>query len=245
MLVSVITACYNSEKTIRKTFESMLHQSCQNFEYIIVDGGSTDNTVNIIKEYLPRFDGKMQYTSEPDKGIYDAMNKGIARCSGDLIGIVNSDDWYEPDTLENVIRGYQGNKYEVIYGLQRSIKEGKEASIVFYHHQFLPQKMITHPTCFVTRETYNFYGVFNDKEYRSSADYELMLRFYYTNNVVFTPIYKILSNFTLGGISSNHVGQIETAKLKRQLGLMSRKKYWITIIKNKISYMLGNTWDSR
>lgn len=244
MLISVITACYNSEKTIKKTFESMLHQSYQDFEYIIVDGGSTDNTINIIKEYLPRFGGKMKYTSEPDQGIYDAMNKGIAKCHGTLIGIVNSDDWYEENTLEKVVHSYRGNDFEVIYGMQRTIRDGKEASILFFHHDFLPQQMITHPTCFVTRKSYEKYGLFAANEYRASADYELMLRFYYTKEVVFTPVYCVLSNFTLGGISSSHTGQAETAKLKRKLGLMSTKKYIIAILKNTINSLIGNNWNS-
>lgn len=244
MLISIITVCYNSEKTIRKTFESILQQSYVDYEYIIIDGGSIDNTVNIIKEYMPRFSGKMSYTSEPDKGIYDAMNKGIAKCKGTLIGIVNGDDWYEPDTLEKVVHAYQGNDYEVIYGMQRTIRNEKEFAILFYHHDFLPLQMITHPTCFVTRKTYEKYGVFLANEYRSAADYELMLRFYNSNMVVFTPVYSVLSNFRLGGISSSHVGQMETAKLQRKLGTMSTKKYIITILKNRINSIIGNDWNS-
>jgi len=245
MLISVITACYNSEKTIRRTFDAMLAQTYQNYEYVIVDGGSTDGTLTIIEEYMPKFQGRMTCVSEPDKGIYDAMNKGIARCHGDLIGINNSDDWYEPETLEQIAASYRGNKYEVVYGMQRTIRDGKECEILFYHHDFLAEKMITHPTCFVTRQTYKDFGVFDSENYRSSADCELMLRYYLSGKVTFTPVYHILSNFTLGGMSSSNLGVIETAKLKRSLGLMSKKKYWITLIKAKLSDLIGNAWDRK
>ena len=105
MLFSIITVCYNSEKTIRRTIESVLNQTCQDYEYIIVDGKSTDKTLDIVKEYEARFADKLKYISEPDTGIYNAMNKGIALSDGSIIGIVNSDDWLQPDALE-IVKGY-------------------------------------------------------------------------------------------------------------------------------------------
>jgi glycosyltransferase involved in cell wall biosynthesis len=242
MLISVITVCFNSEKTIRSTLDAMLVQTFQNFEYIIVDGGSTDATLEILNEYKPKFNGKLFVKSEKDNGIYDAMNKGISRCHGELIGIVNSDDWYEPDTLEKVKNAYTGSLYEVIYGMQRVYQKNKVRSILFYHHDFLKSQMITHPTCFVTRKTYEAFGVFDAENYRSSADYELMLRYYLSGKVLFTPVYSILSNFMLGGISSSHISTIETAKLKRKLKLISYKKYLITVFKAIGSELIGNNW---
>ena len=94
MKISIITATYNSEATLRDTMESILRQTWQGYEYIVVDGASTDGTLDIIKEYEPRFEGKMKYVSEPDRGIYDAMNKGFSMATGDIIGILNSDDFY-------------------------------------------------------------------------------------------------------------------------------------------------------
>lgn len=244
-LISVITVCYNSEKTIRKTLDSVLAQTYQNYEYVIVDGGSTDGTLAIIDEYQSRFGNKMSCVSEPDKGIYDAMNKGIARCHGDLIGIVNSDDWYEPDTLEHVAAHYQGNQYEVVYGMMRTMQNGQESSVVIHNHNFLPQQIIPHPTCFITRRAYAELGTYDSENYRSSADYELLLRYYFSQKVVFTPVYYILSNFALGGMSSSNLGVIETASLKRSMGLMSRKKYLITVTKARLSDLIGNTWESK
>ena len=240
MLISVITVCYNSEKTIRRTFESMLSQTYQDFEYIIIDGGSSDKTLDIIKEYMPKFNGKMSYVSEKDNGIYDAMNKGIVRCNGKLIGLVNSDDWYENNTLEIVAQNYAGNKYEVVYGMEKTYIDGQESSILFFRHEFLPNQMITHPTCFVTKEIYTDLGMYDSINYKSSADYEFMLRLYVNKEVVFTPVYKIMSNFSLGGVSGSNLGVIETARLKKSLGMITNKKYYITMIKAKLSDLVGN-----
>ena len=102
MKFSIITVCYNSEKTIRRTFESVLSQSFTDYEYIVVDGNSKDSTVEIIKEYEPKFNGRMHWISEPDNGIYDAMNKGIRMAKGDFINMMNSDDQIAPNALQYV-----------------------------------------------------------------------------------------------------------------------------------------------
>ena len=103
MLTSIITVCYNSEKTIKRTMDSVLAQTVAPYEYIIIDGKSTDGTLNIIEEYRPLFSAKgikLVLTSEEDEGIYDAMNKGIDKAEGDIVGIINSDDYYEPEAVE-------------------------------------------------------------------------------------------------------------------------------------------------
>lgn len=232
-LVTVLTPCYNSAKTIEKTLQCIEAQTYQNIEYIIVDGGSTDGTLDIIDKYRDRLPQKMTVISEKDSGIYDAMNKGISHANGELIGIVNSDDWYEPDTVEQIVKAYQGNDYEVVYGMQRTYLDGKEKATVIYHHDFLPQQMITHPTCFVTKKTYEKYGMF-DLQYRSAADYDLMLRFWETKKVVFTPVYRVLSNFQLGGMSSTQVGVQENAALRYRRGYLTKKQYYFIMIKSKI-----------
>ena len=175
ILVSIVTTCYNSEKTIEKTIKSVLNQTYKNIEYIIIDGKSTDDTLNIIKKYEPDFEGRIRVISEKDSGIYDAMNKGIALASGELVGIVNSDDYYEQDAVENVVKNFGIEKYQIIYGLLRCIKNGEEVSVVLYNHNFLHQQMIPHPTCFITKKAYEDLGMY-DCKYKSCADYELMLR---------------------------------------------------------------------
>lgn len=239
LLVSVLTPCYNSGRTIEKTLECIENQTYQNIEYIIVDGGSTDDTLEIIERHRSRLPERFRLISEKDNGIYDAMNKGIGLASGQLIGIVNSDDWYENDTVEQAVAHYRGNPYEVVYGMQRTYLNGREKAVFIYHHDFLPQQMITHPTCFVTADTYRDFGVF-DLTYRSAADYDLMLRYFENGKVTFTPVYRVLSNFQLGGISSSQIGVRENAAIRYRRGYISKKKYWFTIIKSRIYEWLHN-----
>ena len=97
--ISIITVCFNSQKTIGRTFDSVLRQTYPNIEYLVIDGQSTDGTTDIIREYEPLFQGRMKWVSEKDEGIYDAMNKGIRMATGDLIGILNSDDYYEDNAV--------------------------------------------------------------------------------------------------------------------------------------------------
>ena len=200
--VSIITPCMNSAKTIRQTIESVLNQTYQNIEYIVVDGGSSDGTLDIIREYLPRFHGRMRYISEKDRGIYDAMNKGIRMTRGGLIGIVNSDDYYEPDAVVKVVSSLTGDRYQVIYGYSRLIDNGRATGLRKNHHKNLERHMIQHPTCFVTRETYRDFGMFLIV-FKISGDYELMIRLYKSNEVVFTQIKTVLTNMRIGGVSSN------------------------------------------
>lgn len=245
VLVSIITVCYNSSATIRCTLESMLQQTYEHYEYIVIDGASTDDTLEIIRSYAPRFGGRMTIVSEPDSGIYDAMNKGIRKATGELIGIVNSDDFYEDDALEIMVREYTklqkeqvslyGSQREhvVLYGFQRNMAGEDEISVVLYHHLYLSQQMITHPTCFVTRQVYRDFGMF-DTTYRSSADYELMLRLLYSEKVYFQPVYEIISNFQIGGMSGSQKGYRETAKLQYRYKFISPMRYMKIIVKSRL-----------
>ena len=116
MKITIITATYYSERTLRDTMESILSQTFQDFEYIVIDGASKDGTLDIIREYEPRFGGRMRWMSEPDKGIYDAMNKGFAMATGDVIGILNSDDFFTSnDVLESVVEGFGGEYVDAVY----------------------------------------------------------------------------------------------------------------------------------
>lgn len=231
MLVSVITPCYNSAGTIEKTLERIENQTYKNIEYIIIDGGSTDNTLEIIERHKDRLPKNLKIASEKDNGIYDAMNKGIRLAKGRLIGIVNSDDFYENDTVEQAVRNYSGGRYEVVYGMQRNILNGREKTVFIHHYGFLPQQMITHPTCFVTADAYKELGLF-DANYRSAADYDLMLRFYESKKVVFTPVMRVMSNFRMGGMSGSQTGVRENAKIRHKRGYMSTKRYMFVMMKS-------------
>jgi len=238
ILVSVITPCYNSSSTIEKTLECIENQTYKNIEYIIIDGGSADDTLRIIEHHKNKLPSNLKIVSERDNGIYDAMNKGIRLAQGKLIGIVNSDDWYEADTIEQVVKHYRGNQYEVVYGMQRNFLQEKEKAVFIYHHDFLPQQMITHPTCFVTADAYRDFGMF-DMNYRSAADYDLMLRFFESKKVVFTPVMQVLSNFRLGGMSGSQIGVRENAVIRYKRGYMSKKRYRFVMIKSYIYQWLN------
>lgn len=224
MNVSIITPCYNSEKTIRQTIESVLSQTYPNIEYIIVDGGSTDNTVAIIQEYVPLFGDRLRYVSEKDEGIYDAMNKGIKMSHGQLIGIINSDDYYEPRTVETVLKYYNPNKDQVIYGYMNELVKNVKNKIIASSHTNLNEKMITHPTCFVTRTVYQKYGLFL-KCFKVAADYEFMLRLYKKSTVEFVQIPRVLANFRIGGISSTRRTQLEKHIIQLKYGCITIKEF--------------------
>jgi len=200
--VSVITPCLNSATTIRDTIESVLNQTYAPAEYIIVDGGSTDGTLKIIMEYEPLFHGRLRYVSEQDNGIYNAMNKGIKMSRGKLIGIINSDDYYEKEAVEQAVLHMGMEDCQVIYGYLRIIEKTGTVRYASVTHESLPKKMIGHPTCFVTRETYKQYGLFLEG-LKVTADYELMLRLFRSNKVVFHLIPSVLANFRAGGASYN------------------------------------------
>ncbi len=233
-LVSVITPCYNSAKTIEKTLDSMANQTYQKFEYIIIDGASTDDTIRIIRKYSNMFGDKLRIISEPDKGIYDAMNKGILAANGKLIGIVNSDDYYERDAIEVMVSAYDEGKNQILYGFQRFLNNGREISVSVFNHNNLDKQMITHPTCFVAKSVYDTIGLF-DTKYRSSADYEFMLRAYHSNRIEFKEIYHIISNFEMGGMSSTQPAVRETLSLRLKYGVISKKQYNLLILKSHLA----------
>lgn len=221
MKVSIITPCLNSEKTIRDTIESVLKQTYKNIEYIIVDGGSTDSTIEIIKSYQTLFHGRMKVVSEKDKGIYDAMNKGIRMSTGSLIGIINSDDYYEPDAVRTVVNHMTSDKYQVIYGHCRLIRNQYLWGYFTTSHEDLGSGMIPHSTCFVTRKVYCDLGLFLTC-FKIASDYELMVRLYQTRKVTFTQIRQILADFRMGGISGDEKKAArECAVIKYYHGMIS------------------------
>jgi glycosyltransferase involved in cell wall biosynthesis len=218
--VSVITTSFNSAGTIGRTLDSVLMQTYPEIEYIIVDGGSNDSTMEIVSSYASKFNGRLRWISESDEGMYDAMNKGIRMAEGEMIGILNSDDWYEPDAVEMMVQEHRKHPDAVLYGILRYVENGKETMLYRMHHDSLHEGMITHPTCFVPKTVYERHGVFNT-HFRLSSDYELMLRFR-QQNVQFRPLDRIIANFTFGGRSTvNHDGMVENLHIRRSFGYIS------------------------
>lgn len=223
-LVTIVTVCYNSEATIRKTIESVLRQTYNNIEYVVIDGNSQDRTMDIIQEYQECFRERMKLVSEPDQGIYDAMNKGIRLAGGELIGILNSDDHYEEDAVERIVNAWDHKGMQILYGLMRTLKDGKEHSVSMLSHHFLNEHMIWHPACFVTKDVYEKMGFF-DTRYQSVADYDFMLRARDSGKVRFVPVYSVIANYRDGGMSKSSAGYLEGLKFRRDKGLLSNATY--------------------
>lgn len=190
MKITIITAAYNSEKTIRDTIESVLRQTYKDIEYLIVDGASTDNTMTIVKEYEPLFGGRMKSVSEPDNGIYDAMNKGIGMATGDVVGILNSDDFYTCDeVLANVAATMSDNNIDAVYGDIHFVKHDDLRKMTRYYSSrpfhrswmrlgFMP----AHPSFYCRKDFYLKYGMF-DCSYKVAADFENLLRLIFVGRI--------------------------------------------------------------
>lgn len=206
MRVSVITVCYNSEKTIERTIRSVLAQKDVDLEYIIKDGGSADSTVDIIRKYAET-DGRIKYVSGPDGGIYDAMNAGIAAAGGDVIGILNSDDWYAAESvLLLVAAALSDETLDSCYGNLLYVKDGKPYR---YWKSGRPRTfrfgwMPPHPAFFVKKSVYERFGLFRP-DCGVNADYELMLRFLHRERISSRWLDRTIVFMEAGGASNNGI----------------------------------------
>ena len=210
MKISIITVCYNSSATIARTITSVLSQNDVQLEYLIIDGASKDNTVEIANSYRTKFEQKgFSYIikSEPDKGIYDAMNKGINLASGNIIGILNSDDFYaSTDSLSSILTTFENNETEMVYGNLLYVKNNKpyrywkSGNVRTFKYGWMPP----HPALFVKSDVYKKYGVFR-LDCGINADYELMLRFFEKYKISATWVNKIITCMEAGGTSNNGI----------------------------------------
>ncbi|MGN6492500.1 MAG: glycosyltransferase family 2 protein [Agriterribacter sp.] len=220
MKLSIITATYNSSETIRDTLTCVQQQDYGNVEHIIVDGLSKDNTLNIVKT----FPHVAKIVSEKDKGIYDAMNKGIRCATGDVIGILNSDDVYaSKEVLSLVAKAFEDPAVQATYAnlefvlrndldkVVRRWKAGTYSKKSFYYGWMPP-----HPTFFVRKEVYEKVGLFNIN-LGSAADYELMLRILLKNNIPATYINHVLIKMRVGGVSTASLSNRLKANQKDRL----------------------------
>lgn len=205
-LISIVTVCYNSEKTIETTLKSVLNQTYRNYEYIIVDGKSTDNTLDIIRKYEKNFSGRLKIISEKDTGIYNAMNKGIKICSGVLVGIVNSDDYYSFNTLQLVAEQYKKERYEliVINGEMERVSNTGEL-IKRYHFtekDVQAKRNFGHPAMFAAKAVYDKIGLY-DESYKFAADGEWQYRALDDERVRYVICHEVFSHMREGGASDN------------------------------------------
>lgn len=206
MKVSIITITYNSESTIKDTINSVLCQSYNDIEYIIIDGKSNDNTISIINSYSDKIS---KIVSEKDNGLYDALNKGIDLATGDIIGLLHSDDFYTSNlVIEKIVQQFQSTNADGVYAdlyyvnrentqiINRKWKSGN-----YTHGKFLYGWMPPHPTFFVKRNIYQNFGKFN-LTFVSAADYELMLRFIHKHKIKISYLPEFIIKMRVGGKSN-------------------------------------------
>ncbi len=211
--VSIVTVVLNAVKTIDQTINSIINQSYQNIEYIIIDGGSTDGTIDIINKYREFID---VFITEPDNGISDAFNKGILISSGELIGLINADDWYETTAIKNIVNQYvKYPYYDIFYGNCNIMGDNGEPNIFKpknAHVRLINGMYIAHPSIFVKKDAYLKYGLF-DCSYSIAMDFEWLLRAQVCG-AIFSYLNNLIANHRSGGISQiNFIeGKLECAK---------------------------------
>lgn len=204
--VSIVTVSYNSQSSIESTIQSVVAQQYSKIEYIIVDGGSKDNTLKIVDKYKSSI---AKVVSEKDQGIYDALNKGVRMATGDIIAFLHSDDVYADDqVIGDMVALFEVEKLEATYAdlvyvdrdnINKVIRNWKSGE--YKEGLFLKGWMPPHPTFFVKKEVYNRYGLFN-LELRSAADYELMLRFIHKHQIKLGYLPRVIVKMRVGGMSN-------------------------------------------
>lgn len=213
MKISIITVVYNNEKTILDAMQSVLSQTYKNIEYIVIDGGSKDNTVNLISNYKDKLG---YFVTEKDNGLYDAMNKGIKASNGDVIGILNSDDLYQDlDVISDVMKYFIDDKnLDILYGDLVYVKNNDITKVVrnwkskSYHNRFFENANVPpHPSLFVKKSVYNEAGLF-DLDYKIAADYEIMLRIFKKYNFKSKYVQRLIVRMRLGGASNASISSV-------------------------------------
>jgi glycosyltransferase involved in cell wall biosynthesis len=224
--ISIITVTFNSEDYISNAVDSVLGQSYKNIEYIVIDGKSTDKTVDILQSYKGRIS---KLISEKDTGIYDAMNKGISLASGDVVGILNSDDFYIDEfVIERVAKEFE-KKIDCLYADLVYVRSNNLNKIVRYYDssQFSPSKfaygwMPAHPTFFVKKDIYNNHGIFRT-DLKIAADFDLMVRLLYTQALTCFYMKEPIIKMRVGGVSTSFssiwINNIETLRVCKDNGI--------------------------
>ena len=208
MKISIVTVTYNSAATLAHTIESVKCQDYHNIEHVLVDGGSTDETLTIIKSY-PHI---TKWVSEKDKGLYDAINKGIMMATGDVVGVLNSDDFF-PDNavVSKIAKAFEENNTDAVYGDIAFVRPGNLQKIIRLYsskksapHRFALGYMPAHPSFYVRKNYYQLHGLYK-LDYKIAADYELLMRFIYRYKISCTYIPAVLVYMRTGGVSNKNV----------------------------------------
>lgn len=212
MKVSIITVTYNSANTLAMAIESVLRQTYPGIEYIVKDGGSTDKTIDVIKEYEPKFHGRMKWVSAKDKGIYDGMNKGIEMATGDLVGILNSDDFFTTsDVVSKVVENIKEKNVDAIYGDIHFVRDSNLQKCVRYYSSKLFSPfwlrfgfMPAHPSFYVKRGILIEAGLYKIN-YKLGADFEMMVRLFHKYHISYYYLQKDFVTMRTGGASTRDI----------------------------------------
>ena len=210
--ISIITVAYNSAATLEDTILSVLSQTYPDIEYIVVDGGSTDGTTVLLQQYESRFQGRLLWVSEKDNGIYDAMNKGIRMATGDVVGILNSDDYFTaPDVIARMVRAFADEAVDAVYGDIHFIRDGEPERCVRYYssRRFSPGRlrfgfMPAHPSFYARRTVYERAGLYKT-DYKIGSDYEMMVRLFCVHRIHAMYIPMDFVTMRTGGLSTSGV----------------------------------------
>ncbi|MCW1734246.1 glycosyltransferase family 2 protein [Anaerorudis cellulosivorans] len=229
MKISIITATYNSEATIKDTLESVNAQTYPDIEHIIVDGASKDNTLDLVKKYGKRVS---LIISEPDKGIYDAMNKGIKAATGDVIGILNSDDFFTSnDVIATMVNAFENDEIDAVFGDIHYVNPDNLNKCVRYYSSaafnlslFKFGIMPAHPSFYVKRSCYEKYGLYS-LDYKIASDFDLLIRFLYTHKIKYQYLKKDFVTMRTGGESTKN---LNNRMLINKEDLKACRKYGIT-----------------
>jgi len=225
MKVSIITATYNSEKTILDTLKSLENQTYQNIEYIVIDGASSDDTVELIKNNSTRI---TKIISEPDKGIYDALNKGLKVATGDVVGFLHSDDLFASNTvIEDIVAKFNLTNSDAVYGDLKYVAQHDTFKVIrlwksgeYNINRITSGWMPPHPTFFMKRELYDQYGYF-DLNFKIAADYDSLLRYIWVNKISLAYIPEVLTLMRVGGASNRSLSNI-IQKTKEDIRALSK-----------------------
>jgi glycosyltransferase involved in cell wall biosynthesis len=230
-LVSIITIVYNGVTYIEDTIKSVLSQTYNNIEYLLIDGGSTDGTLDVIKRYENK---GIKWISEKDKGISDAFNKGIKLSNGTIIGIINADDWYENDAIEKIVKLYVDDN-TILCGSVRLYNSSTKFNIKISSLAGVESKMdVWHPGMFVPTDVYKKVGLY-DINYKVLMDYDFVVRCYKLN-VSFKIVNNVVANMRYGGISNKLISK----SMKEALAI--KNKYFGTSVKNNLEYLYFNLY---
>lgn len=213
--ISIITVTHNRAYVIKDAINGVLKQRYMNYEYIIVDGKSKDNTVDVLKEFEPKFEGRMRWISEKDDGLYDAINKGIKLATGDVVGIINSDDFFHrDDVFDAIAHAFDDETIQVVYGNERIINPDNpdvnyryEAPWYFSKWMFRIGLEPPHPTFYARRELFEKWGYYK-MGYVISADFELMMRFLLVHKAKSKYINHTILTFRNSGISTDKTNRL-------------------------------------